>query len=112
MAQPFNVELAMGEALTEARARAANALRNPAREVGLRLKDPHASALEFRPPSGFPFLVNLWHHLNGEKMRVTFDPAESGGTRVQITGAVSSGNHALAANPQHWSEPLGASAAG
>jgi hypothetical protein len=112
MAQPFNVEVSMGEAPAEARSRAAQALKDPARAVGLRLKKPDASELTFGPPNGFPFLVNLWHHLNGEKMTVTFDPGESGGTRVRISGAVARGNHPLAANPEHWSEPLGASLAG
>jgi hypothetical protein len=49
----------------------------------------------------------LWHNLNGERMTVRFEDAGGGGTRVLIDGAVSSGNHALASDPDHWSEALG-----
>ena len=53
----------------------------------------------------------LWHNLNREQMTVRFDPGPAGGTRVNISGAVARGNHALAADPEHWSEALGASPA-
>jgi hypothetical protein len=109
MAKTFSVELSMSEAPSEAQGRAATALDKPARAVGLRLKDRGAEKLDYRPPVGFPFLVNLWRHLDREQMTVKFDPGATGGTHVTISGAVASGKHALAANPEHWSEALGAS---
>lgn len=57
----------------------------------------------------FPFLVMLWNNLNREQMTVKFDPDPNGGTRVTITGDVARGNHAVAADPEHWSEALGGS---
>ena len=51
----------------------------------------------------------LWHNLSGERMTVRFDPGSAGGTRVTISGAVARANHAAAADPEHWSEALGAS---
>ncbi|HME02900.1 MAG TPA: hypothetical protein VKG38_07690 [Solirubrobacteraceae bacterium] len=112
MAKPFSVTLSMHEAPAEAQDRAAAALKKPARSVGLRLKKGSEGQLEYRPPVGFPFLVNLWHHLDRERMMVRFDPTEAGeagGTRVTISGGVSRGKQPLAANPEHWSEALGAS---
>jgi hypothetical protein len=109
MAKTFRVELSMREAPAEAQARAATALNQPARAVGLRLKNRGAGELAYRPRVGFPFMVNLWHHLNREQMTVRFEPGTSGGTRVTISGAVTGGNHAAAADPEHWSEGLGAS---
>jgi hypothetical protein len=55
----------------------------------------------------FPFLIMLWHNLNGEKMTVRFEPGASAGTRVTINGAVARGKHPLAADPEHWTESLG-----
>ena len=109
MAKTFRVELSMQEAPVEAQARAATALKQPARAVGLRLKTRGPEELDYRPRIGFPFLVNLWHHLNREQMSVRFEPGAGGGTRVTISGAVAGGNHAAAAEPEHWSEALGAS---
>jgi hypothetical protein len=43
-------------------------------------------------------------------MTVRFAPADGGGTRVTISGAVAKGKHPLAADPEHWAEPLGAGA--
>jgi hypothetical protein len=60
----------------------------------------------------FPFLIMLWHNLNREQMTVRFDPGATGGTRVTISGAVASAKHALAADPEHWAEALGASPGG
>ncbi len=110
MAKTFSVELSMSETPSEAQARAATALEKPARAVGLRLKGREEGKLDYRPPVGFPFLVNLWRHLDREQMTVKFAPASTGGSHVTISGAVASGRHALAANPEHWSEALGASA--
>ena len=45
-------------------------------------------------------------------MTVRFEPGAQGGTRVTINGTVARANHALAADPEHWSEALGASEAG
>ena len=109
MAETFSVELSMREAPDEAQARAATALKQPAAAVGLRLKNREADELAYRPRVGFPFLVNLWHHLNGEQMTVKFEAKATGGTRVTISGAVARGRHSLAANREHWSEALGAS---
>jgi hypothetical protein len=109
MASPFNIELSMREAAAEAQARAATALSEPARAVGLRLTKRGAGELGYRPRVQFPFLVMLWHNLNREQMTVKFDPDPNGGTRVTITGAVARGNHTVAADPEHWSEALGGS---
>jgi hypothetical protein len=107
----FNVELSMREAPAEAQARAATALTDPARTVGLRLTKRGAGELGYRPRVQFPFLIMLWHNLNREQMTVTFEPGATGGTRVTISGAVARRSHALAADPEHWSETLGASRA-
>jgi hypothetical protein len=107
MASPFNVELSMKEAPAQAQARAASALEEPARLVGLRLTKRGADELQYKPRVQFPFLIMLWHNLNGEKMTVRFEPGESGGTRVTINGAVSRGKHPLATDPEHWTESLG-----
>ena len=109
MAKTFRVELSAREEPAEVQARAATALKDPARAVGLRLKNRGAGELAYRPLIGFPFLVNLWHHLNREQMTIRFEPSASGGTRVTINGAVAGGNHAAAADPEHWSEALRAS---
>jgi hypothetical protein len=112
MAQKFNVELSMREAPAEAQSRAASALTDPARVVGLRLTKRGAGELGYRPRVRFPFMIMLWHNLNGERMTVSFDPDSAGGTRVTISGAASRAHHALAADPEHWSEALGATPAG
>lgn len=112
MAKPFSVTLSMRGAPPEAQDRAAAALKKPARSVGLRLKKRSEGQLDYGPPMGFPFLVNLWRHLDRQHMTVRFGPDEAGepgGTHVAISGAVSSGMQPLAANPEHWSEALGAS---
>jgi hypothetical protein len=111
MANKSNVELSMPEAPPEAQARAATALNEPARALGVRLTKRGAAELGYRPRVQFPFLIMLWHNLNRERMTVKFDPGATGGTRVTITGAVPRGNHAVAADPEHWSEALGASPA-
>lgn len=107
MASPFNFELSMSEAPAEAQARAADALDEPARLVGLRLTKRGAGELQYRPRVQFPFLIMLWHNLNGEKMTVRFEQGESGGTRVTINGAVARNKHPLAIDPEHWTESLG-----
>jgi hypothetical protein len=109
MASPFSVELSMSEPPAEAQSQAANDLTDAARTVGLRLTKRGAGELGYRPRVQFPFLIMLWHNLNREQMTVTFDPDPNGGTRVTITGAVTRANHALAADPEHWSEALGGS---
>jgi hypothetical protein len=108
MATAFNVQLSMREAPAEAHARAATALVEPARAIGLRLTKRGSGELGYRPRVQFPFLLMLWHNLNGEHMTVKFEPADGSGTRVTIDGAVARGNHPLAADPEHWSEVLGA----
>ncbi len=61
MANAFNVELSMREAPAEAQARAATALTEPARAIGLRLTKRGAGELGYRPRVQFPFLIMLWH---------------------------------------------------
>jgi hypothetical protein len=109
MATAFNVELSMRGAPAEAQARAATALTEPARAVGLRLTRRGSGELAYRPRVQFPFLLMLWHNLSGERMTVKFEPAEGAGTRVTIDGAVTRTNHALAADPEHWCDALGGS---
>ena len=109
MPNAFNVELSMREAPAEAQARAATALVEPARAVGLRLTKRGAGELGYTPRAQFPFLVMLYHKLSGEQMTIKFEPGAEGGTRVIISGKVAGGNHMLAEDPEHWSEALGAS---
>ena len=109
MAVPFDVQLSMPEAPSEAQARAAHALAEPARRVGLRLTNRGAGELVYRPRVQWPFLLMLWHNLNGERMTVDIAPAETGGTRVTIAGSVARGKVGLASNAEVWSEALGAS---
>ena len=111
MASPFNVELTMSQPPSEAQSRAAEALKDPARAVGLRLTKRGAGELGYRPRVQFPFLIMLWHTLNREQMTVSFAPGDAGGTHVRISGAVARGSHPLAADPEHWSEALGATPA-
>jgi len=110
MPSAFNLELSMREAPSEAQARAATALVEPARAVGLRLTKRGAGELGYTPRVQFPFLVMLYHKLSGEQMTVRFEAGTGGGTRVMISGKVAGGNHMLAEDPEHWSEALGASA--
>lgn len=112
MSKAFTVTLSLCESPTQAEDRAAAALKEPARSVGLRLKKRQQGELGYRPPVGFPFLVNLWRHLDREHMTVKFardDAGEQGRTLVTISGAVSRGKQPLAANAEHWSQALGAS---
>lgn len=109
MPSAFNVELSMREAPTEAQARAATALVEPARAVGLRLTKRGAGELGYTPRVQWPFLVMLYHRLSGERMTVKFEDGPEGGTHVRISGKVAGGNHMLAEDPEHWSEALGAS---
>ena len=81
MASTFKIELSMREAPAEAQARAATALTEPARAVGLRLTKRGASELGYKPRVQFPFLIMLYHNLNGEQMTVKFEPGGAGGTR-------------------------------
>ena len=108
MAVAFDVQLSMPEAPSEAQARAADALAEPARRVGLRLTNRGAGELAYRPRVQWPFLLMLWHNLNGVRMTVRFEP-NNGGTRVKISGAVERARQPLAADPEHWAEALGGS---
>jgi hypothetical protein len=110
MPSRFNLELSMREAPAEAQSRAATALTEPARAVGLRLAKRGAGEFTFKPRVQFPFLIMLWHNLNREHMKVTFATGDGGGTRVTISGAVARGRQPLAADPEHWTEALGGSA--
>jgi hypothetical protein len=112
MAASFQVELAMAEAPAEAQSRAVSALDDAARAVGLRLTKRGAGQLDYRPRVQFPFLLMLYHTLSGERMTVRFEPGSGGGTRVSIVGSVARPRQPLAADPEHWSEALGASAVG
>jgi hypothetical protein len=108
MARPFTIELAVPEPPTEAEARAAIALAEPARAIGLRLTKRDAGALHYTPRVQFPFLIMLWHNLNGERMTVNFTNDGNGGTRISISGRTTRGSQPLAADPDHWAEPLSA----
>jgi hypothetical protein len=41
---------------------------------------------------------------------VRLSPAEDGGTRITISGAVARSKHLLAADPEHWTEALSGAA--
>jgi hypothetical protein len=110
MASQFDVELSTQEPPAEAQANAAAALAEPARLVGLRLTKQVAGELQYRPRMQFPFLLMGWHYLNGERMTVRLSPAEDGGTRITISGAVARSKHLLAADPEHWTEALSGAA--
>jgi hypothetical protein len=109
MASPFNVELSISGTPADAEARAADALSEPARALGLRLTRRGPGELQYRPRVQFPFLIMLWHNLNKERMTVKFEPGPTGGTRVAISGAVARARHPLAVDPEHWAESLGGS---
>jgi len=109
MATPFTVTLSMPEPPDEARARAANELTAPAQAIGLRLTGRDAGELQYKPRVQWPFLLMLWHSINGEKMTVRFERGEGGGTRVTISGAVARDKHPLAADHEHWTESLSGS---
>jgi hypothetical protein len=109
MAIPFDVQLSMPDAPADAQARAADALVDPARRVGLRLTKRGTGELAYSPRVQWPFLLMLWHTLSGVRMTVKFEPGQGDGTRVKITGAVPKSSQPLAADPEHWSEALGAS---
>jgi hypothetical protein len=110
MASQFNVEFSVTDPPADARVRAVDALEQPARAVGLRLAKRGPEQLEYRPRVQFPFLLMLWHNINGERMTARFEPGEAGGTRVTISGAVARASHSVAADAGHWSEALGGSA--
>jgi hypothetical protein len=107
MASSFTVELDMREPPAEAQSRAADALREPAQMVGLRLTKRGAGELGYRPKVTFPFLVMLWHNLNGERMTVAFEPGSDGGSHVTLSGAVARSKHMMASDPEHWTDALG-----
>jgi hypothetical protein len=109
MASTFNVELSMREAPSETQERAATALTEPARAIGLHLSKLEGRELDYKPRMTWPLAVSLWHRLNGEQMTVKFEPGAEGGTHVTISGAVPKGKHAMAADPEHWSESLSGS---
>ena len=110
MARPFTIELAVPEPPIEAAARAAISLDEPARAIGLRLTKRATGALQYTPRVQFPFLIMLWHNLNGERMTVSFKHDGNGGTRISISGHTTRASHSLAADPDHWAEPLSATA--
>jgi hypothetical protein len=110
MASAFNIELSMSESPAEAQARAADAFTEPTLAVGLRLTERGAGEFKYRPLAQWPFLIVLWRNLNGEKMTVKFEPADGGGTRVTINGAVPRAKHPLATDPRHWTDALDGSA--
>lgn len=112
MAKSFDVEIAMRQDPREAQALAREKLGEPARQVGLRLVGQTAGELRFRPRVQFPFLLMLWHNLNGERMTVRFSDGPDGGTRARFSGAVASGAHELASDAEHWSEALGGTPVG
>ena len=110
MASAFNIELSMSESPGDAQARAAGAFTEPASAIGLRLTERSAGELKYRPLVQWPVLIMLWRNLSGEKMTVKFEPAEGGGTRVTINGAVARAKHPLATDPGHWIDAIDGSA--
>ena len=112
MASKFNVEFTMRESPDQAQARAADALDEPARTVGLRLARRGAGRLDYRPRYQFPFLLMLYHTLSGERMTVTFEPDQGGGTRVSITGSVAGSKLPVASDSETWTDALGSTAGG
>jgi hypothetical protein len=100
----------MSESPAQAQARAADAFTESASAIGLRLTERGPGELKYRPLVQWPFLIVLWRNLNGEKMTVKFEPADSGGTRVTISGAVARAKQSLAADPRHWTNALDGSA--
>jgi hypothetical protein len=110
MATSFHLELTTQESPAEAQARAASALEEPARTLGLRLTKRTPGELRYRPRVQFPFLLMGWHYVNGERMTVRFLPGEAGGTRISISGAVARNKHPLAADPEHWTDALSGTA--
>jgi len=106
MASAFNIELSMSESPVEAQTRATRAFTEPASAVGLRLTGRGPGELRYRPPVQWPFVLVLWRMLNGERMTVRFEPADSGGTRVTINGATARAKQRLAADPEHWTDAL------
>ena len=110
MASTFGVELSMPEPAAEAQERAATALIEPARAIGLELAKRGDRELDYKARIVYPLNLTLWHR--GEQMTVKFDPAAEGGTRVIISGALAKSKQARAADPEHWSDALeGASSA-
>jgi hypothetical protein len=107
MASTFNLEFSVPDDPAEVQARAAEAFTEPAQAVGLRMSKRSAGELQYRPQVQWPFLVVLWRNLNGEKMSISFQPGEAGGTHVTISGAVAQSKHSLAADPDHWAGALG-----
>lgn len=107
MASSFNVEFDMREPPAEAQSRAADALSEPAHMVGLRLTKRGAGELGYRPKVTFPFVIMLWHNLNGERMTVRFEPGSDGGTHVTLSGAVARNKHMMASDREHWTDALG-----
>lgn len=110
MASAFNIQLSMSESPAEAPARVADAFTEPASAIGLRLTERGPGELKYRPLVQWPFVVVLWRNLNGERMTVKFKPADGGGTRVTIDGAVARSKHPLATDPEHWTDALNGSA--
>ena len=107
MASKFSVEISTRDAPAEAQSRAASALSQPARALGLRLRTRGGGELSYGPRVQWPFLMMLFHRLNGERMEVRFDADESGGSRVTISGAVAKSKQPLAADADYWTEALG-----
>ncbi len=107
MAKKFTVEFSIGQGPDQARSRAETAFKKPASQLGLRLKRNAANELVYEPSWGFPFLVNTWRHIDGQKASVRFEPNDAGGSQVKISGAVTGGRLAEAEKPEFWTTELG-----
>ena len=107
MPSKFTVEVSMRDAPAEAQARAASALSQPARALGLRLRSRDGGQLAYGPRVQWPFLLMLYRRLSGERMDVRFEADAGGGSRVTISGAVAKSKQPLAADPDYWTEALG-----
>jgi hypothetical protein len=111
MPSAFNIELSTSRSPAEAQASVADAFTEPAEVVGLTLTKRGAGELTYGPRVQWPFLLVLWRRLRGEKMTVKVKPADGGGTRVTINGAVARSKHPLANDPEYWTAALAGSVA-
>jgi hypothetical protein len=112
MAKAFTVEFSVAQAPEDAQSRAPTALKSAAAKVGLRLKNSGTRELVYAPSYGFPFLVNLWRHLDRQQMTVRFEPAEHGASKITISGTVAGSKQTLAADSEFWAKAFaGGSAA-
>jgi hypothetical protein len=90
-------------------AAAARGLQQHARELGFGLAEQRPGSLIYRPRLHLPFVLTVWPWLlrkaRGEKLNLEFARGEQG-TRVTITGHMSTKRAGHAADREQWSEAL------